>query len=199
MKLRDRPSAPLSTIARVSMLTMLVIAGVVPGGFVPTKANAAELLLISGEGDSVKVTAAALRTRDLRNWTNGGRWTYALAPEWQIGLWNARHSGSAKSQNAESQIVDGSVTGVLTIRPRDDDSPYYLDLGFGFHLLSHTRLGERNFGSSFQFGELLGLGADFGESRRYSVVARVQHVSNGGIKPPNHGVTFMQLLMMYRF
>ena len=93
------------------------------------------------------------------------------------------------------------MTGVLTIRPRNPEVlSYYLDLGFGFHMLSHTRIGEeRNFGSSFQFGEYLGLGADLGQRHQYSLAARVQHVSNGGIKPPNHGVTFMQLLMTYRF
>jgi hypothetical protein len=75
-----------------------------------------------------------------------------------------------------------------------------MDIGFGVHMLSHVRISdERNFGSSFQFGEFLGLGADLEDSRQYSLAARVQHVSNGGIKKPNPGVTFMQVVLQYRF
>jgi hypothetical protein len=159
-------------------------------------ARSADLVLIGGEGDQVEVVAAALRTREWKTWTSSERWIFSLAPEWQIGFWNAKKSGIG-----ERQIVDSNATGVLTIRPRESGYlPYYVDIGFGVHLLSHSRISdERNFGSSFQFGEFLGVGADFGERRRYAVAARIQHVSNGGIRRPNPGVTFVQISMMYRF
>jgi lipid A 3-O-deacylase len=158
--------------------------------------HAAELTVIGGAGDGVSVTAVALRTQQMKTWASGERWMFSLAPEWQIGSWNAQKSGISKQR-----IVDSSVTGVLTIRPREPNSlPYYLDIGFGLHMLSHNRISEeRNFGSSFQFGEFLGIGADFGDRHRYAIAARVQHVSNGGIRRPNPGVTFAQLSLMYRF
>jgi hypothetical protein len=173
----------------VTLITMLTGLGVPP-------ARSADLLLIGGEGDQVSVTAAALRTREWKTWTSSERWIFSLAPEWQIGFWNAKKSGIG-----ERQIVDSSATGVLSIRPRESRYlPYYVDIGFGVHMLSHNRISdERNFSSSFQFGEFLGVGADFGERRRYGVAARIQHVSNGGIKQPNPGVTFAQISMMYRF
>jgi lipid A 3-O-deacylase len=159
-------------------------------------ARAADLILIHGQGDEVGVTAAALRMPEWKAWSSGDRWRYALAPEWQVGFWHPLQSGIN-----ETSVVDGSVTGVLTIRSRSTGmSPYYMDVGFGLHMLSHSRISdERNFGSSFQFGEFRGWGADFGERRAYSLAARVQHVSNGGIKKPNPGVTFMQFALMYRF
>lgn len=175
---------------------VLFVAGAVLSVSGVPGSHGAELLLIRGEGDHVGVTAAAIRTQAWKTWTRGERWSYTLAPEWQVGFW-----GAQKSNANESRIVDSSLTGVLTLRPRSSaTSPYYLDIGFGIHLLSNTRIGdERNFGSSFQFGEFLGLGVEFGERRRYSLAARVQHVSNGGIKRPNPGVTFAQILMTYRF
>ena len=159
-------------------------------------ARASDLILIQGQGDGVEVAAAALRMAEWKSWTRGDRWRYSLAPEWQIGVWNAMQSGINGAR-----VIDGSLTGVLTIRPRSfDSSPYYMDVGFGVHMLSHTRISdERNFGTSFQFGEFLGLGADLGERRQYALAARVQHVSNGGIKKPNPGVTFMQVVLQYRF
>ena len=174
----------------------VILVGAMLSGFGTSGARSADLLLIRGQGDAVGVTAAALRIREWKSWTPDGRWSYVLAPEWQIGFWDAQQPGVNGSR-----IFDASVTGVLTIRPRSSGiSSYYLDIGFGVHLLSETRISdERHFGSSFQFGEFLGVGADFGERRRYSLAARVQHVSNGGIKRPNPGVTFMQVLMMYRF
>ena len=67
-------------------------------------------------------------------------------------------------------------------------------------MLSHRKIGdERNLGSRFQFGESLSLGAELGEHRRYSLAARVQHVSNAGLEKPNPGVTFIQYLVTYRF
>jgi len=173
-----------------------LVAVAVFAGFRGPEASATELILIGGQGDEVGVTAAALRTGALKTWAPSGHWTRALAPEWQIGSWNAQRATANKSQ-----IIDSSVTAVLTMRPRSSEiSSYYLDIGLGVHMLSDQKISnERNLGSRFQFGEFLGLGADLGEHRRYSLAARVQHVSNGGMTKPNPGVTFIQLLVMYHF
>jgi len=175
---------------------MLATAVAVLGWLGISDARGADLILIQGQGDDVEVAAAALRMAEWKSWRRGDRWRYSLAPEWQIGVWHATQSGINGAR-----VIDGSLTGVLTIRPSSSDrSPYYMDVGFGVHMLSHVRISdERNFGSSFQFGEFLGLGADLGERRQYSLAARVQHVSNGGIKKPNPGVTFMQVVLQYRF
>ena len=187
--LAQRRSDNFSVRALMLFCAMLAGSGTAP-------AVGAELLVIGGEGDGVSVVGAGLRTREWKTWASGERWRLSLAPEWQIGIWDAQQPGISKTR-----IVDSSLTGVLTVRPREDvGSVYYLDIGFGVHMLSHTRISEeRNFGSSFQFGELVGIGMDFGQRRPYSVAARVQHVSNGGIKRPNPGVTFAQVLVVCRF
>ena len=74
-------------------------------------ARGADLILIQGQGDDVEVAAAALRMPEWKSWTRGDRWRYSLAPEWQIGVWHATQSESMDA------VIDGSLTGVLTIRP----------------------------------------------------------------------------------
>ncbi len=75
----------------------------------------------------------------------------------------------------------------------------YVEGGAGIHLLSHTRIDERVFSTSFQFGELLGAGVNFGDREQYSIGVRIQHISNGRIKEPNDGITFGEIRFAYRW
>jgi lipid A 3-O-deacylase len=76
----------------------------------------------------------------------------------------------------------------------------YLEASVGLHLLSHTQINEtRQFSTAFQFGEFLGAGVAFGDNYRYDIALRIQHVSNGGIKNPNDGLTYGALVFQYRF
>lgn len=44
---------------------------------------------------------------------------------------------------------------------------------------------------------MLGGGINFGDRREYGVGVRVQHISNGGIKEPNNGITFGEIRLSY--
>ena len=67
----------------------------------------------------------------------------------------------------------------------------YAEIGVGVHLLSATRINEqREFGSALQFGEQGGAGFIFGAGR-YELGVYVQHISNGRIKEPNDGITYV--------
>ncbi len=158
-------------------------------------ARAGDLVLIGGQGDDVSVNAAALRMPNWKSWETG-RFAYNLAGEWQVGVWEAMSSAAT-----DQHVVDGSFTGVLSLRPTSGRlASTYVELGFGLHLLSNSKIDtDRNFGCAFQFGEFLGIGADLGSERRYSFGVRVQHVSNGRIKSENDGITFAQALLQYRF
>ena len=50
----------------------------------------------------------------------------------------------------------------------------------------------------FNFGDHLAVGRSFGVQREHELALRVQHFSNGGIKEPNPGETFLQLRYVYR-
>ena len=67
----------------------------------------------------------------------------------------------------------------------------YVEGGIGFHGLSATRINnDRMFGSAFQFGEMVGVGATFGPRNDYDVKLYFQHVSNGGLAKENWGLSY---------
>ena len=159
-------------------------------------AHAADVLLIDGQGNDVTIRGLALRMPAWKSWGTPHGWRYALANEYQLGLWHGRQRAAE-----DRQLFDGSVSAVLTVRaPERMAWAPYLEAGFGGHLISRTHIDtDREFSTAFQFGEFLGLGTDIGERNQYSLAARIQHVSNGSIHKPNDGVTFSQLVVQYRF
>jgi len=68
---------------------------------------------------------------------------------------------------------------------------FYVEGGFGIHFLTSTRINnDRQFGISFQFGEIGGAGVTFGENNRYELGMFIQHVSNGNLARQNWGLTY---------
>src|SRR5437870_11549998 len=89
-------------------------------------------------------------------------------------------------------LWEASVTPTLRwIAPAAGPVAVFAEAGVGVSALSATRINsERHFGSAFQFNEQGGLGVAFGEHRRFELAGYARHVSNGGIKQPNNGITF---------
>ena len=78
--------------------------------------------------------------------------------------------------------------------------PFYADSGIGVTALSQTRIDDwRQFSTAFQFNEFVGVGTRFGRKGEYQLGTRLQHVSNGGIKRPNDGLTYGMLFFNHRF
>ena len=76
----------------------------------------------------------------------------------------------------------------------------YFEAGAGVRLLSHARqTPDRTMSSSFQFADMVGVGAQFGEHQNYQAGFRFQHLSNAGIKKPNPGINFSQIYVQYNF
>jgi hypothetical protein len=159
-------------------------------------ADAATIGMVAGSGDGVSRIAATLRTRDLWRREGGSRAAYSLAAEWGLSYWKAEDPG-----RFATSIIDGSVTSVLAATfTASRDLLCYLETGFGIHLLSREHIDpDRELGANFQFGEFIGGGVRFGAERQYSLGARIQHVSNGGIASQNDGITFVQLMLSRRW
>jgi len=157
-------------------------------------AGASEIAAAAGHGDAVRVVSIAARTRE---WIHGGRadhWRWTVSGEWQLSKWSSDHR-----REGVGSLVDGSLTAVLALRHAEWNAAY-LEAGFGLHLLSEDTIGDdRDLGWLFQFGEFVGAGFNFGARSQYGVGIRLQHVSNGSLKPPNDGLTFVQGVLRYRF
>jgi hypothetical protein len=127
---------------------------------------------------------------EMGNWHLGGYW------ESDAGYWsNNSHA------RTHANILDIGFTPVFRFQQttRSSLSPY-LELGVGLHFLSATSLNDqRQFGSSFQFGDHVGVGFRFGDKGKYDLGYRYQHFSNAGLKDPNQGVNYNELRLQYHF
>ena len=124
------------------------------------------------------------------NWHLGGYW------EANLGYWDNRSNG-----RTADELFDIGFTPVFRLQQNSITglSPY-AELGVGIHFLSRTSVStQRQFGSSFQFGDHIGAGLRFGDRGRYDIGYRYQHLSNLGIKQPNQGINFHQLRLQYHF
>jgi lipid A 3-O-deacylase len=74
----------------------------------------------------------------------------------------------------------------------------YVDAGVGVRLLSHVReTQDRTLSPSFQFADVVGVGAQFGDHQNYQVGFRFQHLSNAGLEHPNPGINFSEIYVQY--
>lgn len=117
----------------------------------------------------------------------GGYWDLALA-QWQA---NAR-------AGEKDSLIDLGLTPVLRWQSNDRRG-FYIEAGIGAHLISSTELGDKRFGSRFQFGDHLGLGYRLGDAGAWDLSYRFQHHSNADIKKPNDGLDFHQIRLQYWF
>ena len=89
-------------------------------------------------------------------------------------------------------LFDFSAIPMLRYTFAWSESPrIYVEGGLGIHFLTHTRINnDRQFGISFQFGEIGGVGVTFGPNNKYELGVFVQHVSNGDLVRNNWGLTY---------
>ena len=149
----------------------------------------------AGTGDHVNVVGVDVGFGEWRRGSFGGGWSWSLYGKLGVAQWEGRDDGTA-----HKHVTDFSAYPVLRL---DRDvaatcSPY-LEAAIGAHLLSRTRINDRQLSTAFQFGEFAGAGCTFGETRQFDLGVRLQHVSNGGIKEPNCGLTYVSIAFRYRF
>ena len=120
-----------------------------------------------------------------QNWIASGFW------EASLGYWQGDGAG-------KQDIWDIGFTPVF--RLRSGLSRFYLEGAIGAHFLSKTRLNNRRaLGSSFNFGDHIGFGSNFGDKDRYELGYRFQHISNADLADPNDGINFHQIRLGYNY
>ena len=146
-----------------------------------------------GNGDGADMGRVALQWDWSKRWFQGESWH--LGGYWDLGLGYWQRDVQP-GQNGD--ITEIGLTPVFRLQPNDLKGPY-AELAVGFHLLSHTSLGEKRFSTAFQFGDHVGLGYRFGAKGAFDVEYRFQHLSNASIKHPNNGINFNQIRLQYHF
>ena len=98
------------------------------------------------------------------------------------------HKHPSEHNNVKTLFVTGTIR--WSRAPTGPVQPF-AEFGLGLSALSEQSInGNRSFGSSFEFNELIRLGLRFGARRQYEVTIGGQHFSNAGLHPPNDGITY---------
>lgn len=169
------------------MLRRLVKVALLLASAYAVPATASAWMLDAGRGNSVQflgVGGALVERRDAHP-----QWAWQLDRLWiaRAAYWSAEHP-----RPFGKHLLDLSVMPTLRLAPRQYDSLQpFVEAGIGAHLLSTTRIDSRDMSTAFQFGEQLAVGVRVPGSVPLAISLRAEHVSNGGIKQPNPGVTFL--------
>ena len=126
-------------------------------------------------------------------WWEIGGWHFAFVVEGHVGYW---HTGG----NIHSSIWEAGATPVFRFIKSAGQVRPFVEAGAGVRVLSHPTIStDYSMSTAFQFADMVGVGAQFGQRQQYQVGYRFQHVSNAGIKEPNPGINFHQFYLQYNF
>lgn len=149
-------------------------------------AAAGPLIVDAGRGNGVQFAALGTALLDRRDVSPESPWQLDRTWIARAAYWNAEHP-----RPYGKHLWDFSIMPTLRLAPRGDDGlrPFF-EAAVGAHLLSTTRIDNRDLSTAFQFGEQLAIGVRMRGRVPIALSLRGEHVSNGGIKQPNPGVTF---------
>lgn len=128
-------------------------------------------------------------------WWEVGGYHFTIVGEAHAAYWDIQEKPAS-----HPNIWEFGLTPVLRfVRSSGWIRPYF-EAGVGVRLLSHVdETPDRSYSSSFQFADMVGVGAEFGTRQHYQAGFRFQHLSNAGIKHPNPGIDFSQVYLQYNF
>lgn len=171
------------------MLRKLVKCAVLLASAHAVPANASAWMVDAGRGNAMQflgVGTALLDRRDVHP-----EWAWQLDRFWiaRAAYWSAEHP-----QPSGKHLWDVSLMPTLRLAPREYETLQpFVEAAVGAHVLSTTRIDNRDMSTAFQFGEQLAVGVRVRGRVPLAVSLRGEHVSNGGIQEPNPGATFLGL------
>lgn len=105
-----------------------------------------------------------------------------------VSHWNAPSTSGGRG------FTQVGVIPLLRLRFDQGRSPWYAEAGVGVSAMDHHFVTTtKQFTTSFNFVDVVGVGRSFGPARGQEIGLRLQHVSNAGIRVPNPGQNFVQL------
>ena len=163
-------------------------------GAQPSLAPTTAFVQAGTTGNTHGITAGV--TRDWpQHWSLGdgrvtGYWEASVS-EWSYVAADARRT---------AWLGQIGLIPVFRYRPKAGTSPWFFEAGVGLTLTTSLYETDRKrFSTTFNFGDHLAVGHNFGRHSEHELSLRLQHFSNGGIKRPNPGEDFIQLRYAYRF
>jgi lipid A 3-O-deacylase len=158
----------------------------------PIKAD--RMVFTAGGGEQVKVARIGAQWDWHENLLTLFGYQLGSYVQFDISRWQS----TADSTQAGANNTIG-LTPVFRFTRRFGSVTSYIDTGIGAYLFSNNRINDSNFGGNFQFGDMLGVGFQFGARRQWGLGYKYQHHSNNGIKLPNNGINFHFLTLTYQY
>ena len=152
-------------------------------------ANASAWTVDAGRGNALQFVGVGTVLFDRPDVHPG--WPWQLDRLWiaRAAYWSAEHP-----RPFGKHLWDVSLMPTLRLAPREYDTLQpFVEAAVGAHLLSTTHIDNRDMSTAFQFGEQLALGVKVRGRVPLAISLRGEHVSNGGIREPNPGATFLGL------
>jgi hypothetical protein len=134
-------------------------------------------------------------------WNWGPQWAFAggaFSGYWDASASRWRTTNAVGGETRYNSQI--GITPVFRFRGDGGASRWFVEAGIGANLISPIyNSGSKHFSTTFNFGDQIGAGYDFGAKREHEVSLRMQHFSNAGISEPNPGENFFQLRYTYKF
>ena len=155
-------------------------------------AEGPEIALLVGEGGGdYERVGLSLRFGPL--WSaDWGNWKASLRPELELS--HFRYTGPA---DGPDNLNQGGAIGRLHLHYGNGRWRPFTEAGLGVSLFNRDRLGNKDFGSRFQFSQHLGLGVEF--AKRGFAGLQYSHYSNADIEKPNDGIDLHQIVLGAHF
>ena len=134
-------------------------------------------------------------------WNWDRRWKLGsgrLEGRWEA--WGSVWSYPDEGGSDRTQLTQIGVVPVLRWRGDEGRSPWFVEGGIGVSLTDRLYRSEgKQFSTSFNFADHVGVGRSFGSRRQHELALRYEHDSNADIKKPNPGEDFVQLRYTFVF
>jgi len=120
-----------------------------------------------------------------------------LVCRWILGAghWNGK---SGKERN--DSITHVGVTPVFRLTRHQklaNGAMPFFEASIGAHIMSDDKIGDKDLGGNFIFGDQISGGAQFGNNLQHELSLRLQHYSNAGLHSSNPGINFAGLRYTY--
>lgn len=150
----------------------------------------------SGDESSTLVGVSVKWNWDAQ-WFSEGDWYVGGYWEAGAGYWDGD-----RGEYSNSDIFHAGVTPVFRLtrhKPYSNGVKPFFEGAVGLHVMSDDKLGDKDFGTKFAFGDHISGGIQFGDQLKHELSLRIQHFSNAGLNDSNPGIDFGVLRYGYNF
>jgi len=160
----------------------------------PAKADGVTLELGGDADGDFNVTRIGLQWDWNKNILELYGWK--LNSYWQLEFskWQGTYSSSQEAANITAGIIP-----VFRFLGKPGYAQPYFDVGIGLNAFTDSRLDGHEFGSNFQFSDVMAFGANVGKHNQWGFGYKFEHYSNGSVRSPNSGINFHALTLTYRY